>query len=394
MRVGLNSLNSHTANIWFNVLCAHFCLMHKIFGSFRFVIIFTLGVILVGFFSYKNLHKSHLYVENPSEQAMPAAEYYKNFPQNEKTPAVIELGLYIDNLYNLDLKSMSFKARGWLWYNWTKLPMIDGEINSGQMGLFDLNFIDETSVNQVISSKENIPYTSNSGVESFENDTSFDATLSASSLDLRKFPFDKQVLQILVTDPVHTSQQLIYKVKQFRLPPSRFNMPAYKLNGINFAEEFRIYTSNFFDESNVSIDNGSPEVQSQASFNISISRNTLTSLLEYVAPVVLVTFMTLSLVRLGKDYWEVKLQTASAAILSLIFLQNSFKQGLPTLSYLTCMDIIFLFAYLICILTFVDGFQLELSKKAGKYDGLYGKLGIAIFAIAPLSIFAWLSFPL
>lgn len=394
MRVGLNSLNSHTANIWFNVLCAHFCLMHKIFASFRFVIIFTLGVILVGFFSYKNLHKSHLYVENPSEQAMPAAEYYKNFPQNEKTPAVIELGLYIDNLYNLDLKSMSFKARGWLWYNWTKLPMIDGEINSGQMGLFDLNFIDETSVNQVISSKENIPYTSNSGVESFENDTSFDATLSASSLDLRKFPFDKQVLQILVTDPVHTSQQLIYKVKQFRLPPSRFNMPAYKLNGINFAEEFRIYTSNFFDESNVSIDNGSPEVQSQASFNISISRNILTSLLEYVAPVVLVTFMTLSLVRLGKDYWEVKLQTASAAILSLIFLQNSFKQGLPTLSYLTCMDIIFLFAYLICILTFVDGFQLELSKKEGKYNGLYGKLGIAIFAIAPLSIFAWLSFPL
>lgn len=394
MRVGLNSLNSHTANIWFNVLCAHFCLMHKIFASFRFVTIFTLGVILVGFFSYKNLHKSHLYVENPNEQAMPAAEYYKNFPQNEKTPAVIELGLYIDNLYNLDLKSMSFKARGWLWYNWTKLPMIDGEINSGQMGLFDLNFIDETSVNQVISSKENIPYTSNSGVESFENDTSFDATLSASSLDLRKFPFDKQVLQILVTDPVHTSQQLIYKVKQFRLPPSRFNMPAYKLNGINFAEEFRIYTSNFFDESNVSIDNGSPEVQSQASFNISISRNILTSLLEYVAPVVLVTFMTLSLVRLGKDYWEVKLQTASAAILSLIFLQNSFKQGLPTLSYLTCMDIIFLFAYLICILTFVDGFQLELSKKEGKYNGLYGKLGIAIFAIAPLSIFAWLSFPL
>ena len=368
--------------------------MHKIFASFRFVIIFTLGVILIGFFSYKNVDKSHLYVENPSEQAMPAAEYYKNFPQNEKTPAVVELGLYIDNLYNLDLKSMSFKARGWLWYNWTKLPMIDGEINSGQMGLFDLNFIDETSVNQVISSKQNIPYTSNSGVKSFENDTSFDATLSASSLNLRKFPFDKQVLQILVTDPVHTSQQLIYNIKQFRLPPSRFNMPAYKLNGINFAEEFRIYTSNFFDESNVSIDNGSAEVQSQASFNISISRNTLTSLLEYVAPVVLVTFMTLSLVRLGKDYWEVKLQTASAAILSLIFLQNSFKQGLPTLSYLTCMDIIFLFAYLICILTFVDGFQLELSKKEGKYNGLYGKLGIAIFAIAPFSILAWLSFPL
>ena len=89
MRVGLNSLNSHTANIWFNILCAHFCLMHKIFASFRFVIIFTLGVILVGFFSYKNLDKSHLYVENPSEQAMPAAEYYNNFPQNEKTPAVV-----------------------------------------------------------------------------------------------------------------------------------------------------------------------------------------------------------------------------------------------------------------------------------------------------------------
>lgn len=365
--------------------------MRKLPSSLRICILGFLGLIIIVFIANKNDSDSHLYSDNPSEQNLTAAQYYRAFPQDEKIASKVELGLYIDNLYNLDLKSMSFKARGWLWYNWSKPPLIEGKTDPGQIGLFDFNFIDDSRVNQAISSKQDVPTITNSGMAGFWNETSFDAKLSITSLNLRGFPFDKQLLKILVTSPVHSSEELIYKIEQFRLPPERFNLPAYTMDGISYDEKVRVYTSNFYNSSNTSMNDGSDVAQSQASFNIFISRNSLTSLLEYVFPVSLVTFMALSIVRLGKDYWDVKVQAPPAAILSLIFLQNGFRQELPQLAYLTCMDIIFLLAYTVCMLSFMDGLHLGILPNANHYRGLYGKIAIGIFVLSPLIILAWLN---
>lgn len=370
--------------------CEYIEAMQKLPSSLRMGILIFVGLVFIIFLAHKSSSDSYRYVGNPNEQTLTAAQYYNAFPQDKKTASKVKLGLYIDNLYNLDLKSMSFKARGWLWYNWSKPPLIEGKTNPDQMGLFDFNFIDETSVNQTISSKRDVPTITNAGVAGFWNETSFDAKLSIPSLNLRGFPFDKQKLQILVTSPVHTSEELIYKIQQFRLPPPRFNLAAYTMKGISYTEQVRVYTSNFYNGSNTSLADGSDVAQSEASFNIFISRNPLASLLEYVFPVSLVTFMALSLVRLGKDYWQVKVQAPPAAILSLIFLQNGFRQGLPQLAYLTCMDLIFLLAYTVCMLSFMDGLHLGLLPNAEKYKGLYGKLAIGMFALSPLIVKAWL----
>ena len=370
----------------------HLEIMHKIPLSLRLVVLIFASLVLIVLLSHKNQNARQLYSDNPKEQILTAAEYYKYFPQDEKTASKVELGLYIDNLYNFDLKTMSYKARGWLWYNWTAAPMLDGKVDPGQMGLFDFNFLDETSVNQVISSKQPVESISDSGVKSFWNETSFDAKLAAQSLNLRNFPFDEQKLKILITNPVHFAGELAYLVQQFRLPDSSFNIPAYRMDGISFADQIRVYTSNFLDKSIVSMRDGSDVAQSQAAFIVSISRNPLTSLLEYVFPVTLVTFMALALVRLGKDYWHVKVQAPPAAMLSLVFLQNSFKQSLPQLAYLTCMDLIFLIAYLVCMLSFIDGFHLGLLSDADRYRGNYGKLAIGVFALSPLFVKAWLVF--
>jgi hypothetical protein len=366
--------------------------MSKFSSSLRLVSLIFASLVLVVLLSHKNHNVRQLYTSNPSEQILTAADYYKVFPRDEKSASKVDLGLYIDSLYNFDLKAMSFKARGWLWYNWTVAPMLDGKVDPGQMGLFDFNFLDESSVNQVVSSKQPVENISDSGSKSFWNETSFDAKLSAPTLDLRNFPFDKQKLKIQISNPVHFAGELTYLVQQFRLPPSSFNIPAYRLDGISFADQIRVYTSNFFDKSSVSLRDGSDVAQSQATFFVSISRNPLTSLLEYVFPVTLVTFMALALVRLGKDYWHVKVQAPPAAMLSLVFLQNSFKQGLPQLAYLTCMDLIFLLAYLICMLSFVDGFHLGLVSHAGSYRGIYGKLAVGTFALSPLFVKTWLVF--
>jgi hypothetical protein len=331
------------------------------------------------------------YISNPDEQVIPASQFFKVFPGKMKTASVIDLGLYIDSLYDLDLSRLTFKARGWLWYNWTKKPTIEGKVDPGQMGRFDLNFLDEIDVNQEISSQQPVVDHGPAGNTSYWNETSFDAKLAAPSINLHNYPFDRQKLSILVTNPVHETGELTYKIQQFRLPSRVFNISGYKLDGISYSDEIRIYTSNFADASDVSWRDGSATTQSQAAFNIFISRNPLTSLLEYVMPLTIVSFLSVSVVRLGVRFSEVKLTAPPAAILSLIFLQNTFQQDLPRVSYMTCMDLMFLVGYLACLLSFADGLLSCLYGDSERYRGLYGKLACAQLAISPLIVRGWLS---
>ena len=348
-----------------------------------------LAVILAGLAE----RNSQSYMDNPNEEVISASEFFKVFPDKQKTAAVVDLGLYVDSLYDLDLSKLTFKARGWIWYNWTQVPMIEGKVDPGQMGRFDLNFLDEIDVNQEISSQQPVIDHGEAGESSYWNETSFDAKLAAPSINLRNYPFDRQELSILVTNPVHETGELIYKIQQFRLPPRVFNISGYKLDGISYADEIRIYTSNFSDSSDVSWLDDSATTQSQAAFRIFISRNPLTALLEYGMPLAIVSFLAVSVVRLGVRYWEVKLTAPPAAILSLIFLQNTYQQDLPRVSYMTCMDLMFLIGYLVCLLSFADGLLSCLFTDSERYRGFYGKLGCIALALSPLIIKGWLSIP-
>ena len=117
----------------------------------------------------------------------------------------------------------------------------------------------------------------------------------------------------------------------------------------------------------------------------------MTSVLEYVLPIFVVSFLAVSVVGLGLDYWEAKITTPPAAILSLIFLQNTFGQDLPRISYMTSMDLMFLIAYLVCMLSFTDALFNCLFSNSKTYRGLYGKLACAALALSPLIMKVWLS---
>lgn len=346
-----------------------------------------LVVILAGVFE----RNTQDFTSNPNEEVISASKFFKVFPDKKKSAAVVDLGLYIDSLYDLNLSKLTFKARGWLWYNWNKTPMIEGKVDPGQMGRFDLNFLDEIDVNQEISSQQPVAERSESGVVSYWNETSFDAKLAAPSINLRNYPFDRQELSILVTNPVLLTSDLIYKIQQFRLPPRVFNISGYKLDGISYSDEVRVFTSNFYNSSSVSWRDDSAATQSQATFKVYISRNPLTSLLEFVMPLAIVSFLSVSVVRLDLRYWEVKLTAPPAAILSLIFLQNTYQQDLPRVSYMTCMDLMFLIGYLVCLLSFADGLLSCLFTDSERYRGLYGQLACAALALSPLIIKGWLS---
>ena len=360
----------------------------------RFLVVLFLSLMLLVILSGVHHHSKETYIDNPNEQVISATAFVKTFPEIKETASYVDLGLYLDSLYQLDMSQLTFKARGWLWYKWTKAPLIEGKFDPGQLGSFNFNSLDQKDVYEQISSKVHVTDADDQGETTHWNETAFDVKLAAPSISLKNYPFDHQRLSILVTDPVHETVDLMYRIQQFRLPPNLFNISGYKLDGISYADQVRVYTSNFEDSSNVSMKDGTADTQSQAAFNIFISRNGLTSVLQYVLPIFVVSFLAVSVVGLGLDYWEAKITTPPAAILSLIFLQNTFGQDLPRISYMTSMDLMFLMAYLVCILSFTDALFDCLFSDSKKYHGLYGKLACAALALSPLIMKVWLSIPI
>ena len=92
----------------------------------RFLVGLFLSLMLLVIFSGVHHHSKETYIDNPNEQVISATAFVKTFPEIKETASYVDLGLYLDSLYQLDMSQLTFKARGWLWYKWTKAPLIEG----------------------------------------------------------------------------------------------------------------------------------------------------------------------------------------------------------------------------------------------------------------------------
>lgn len=364
----------------------------------KFIIFLFISVVLVVIFSFFiGRGNEPKYLNNPDEQVIQSSEYFNMHPQDKRKAALFNIGLYVDSIYNLDLANLSFNARGWLWYTWNKVPLFDGKVELNEnIGVFDFNFHEESSSSQVNSINE--PYYEDG---EYWSETSFDAKFAATKLNFRKFPFDSQELQIVITSNIHETDSLIFHPVQFRLPSKAFNITGYRLDGINVADTVRVFSSNFYNASEVNWRNrissfghsqSAATTQSQPIYSIYISRDIFSSLLKYVFPLLIVSILGTFVSLLSPELSVTKLSAPPAAILSLIFLQNSFMLSVPRTPYLTCMDLLFFFSYLACFLSFLNSLIERLDPNYLNYRFLLQKSGIIVIVISPFIVSGWLLF--
>ncbi len=115
--------------------------------------------------------------------------------QNEKeTPDTVQLGLFINSLYDFDLSAGEFTTKFWLWMTY----------NNDSLEIYDyLEFPDAKEVDEI--SKE---------VEKVEgkNWVSINYKLLMSqNYNTNKFPFDEQTLRIRVEDNMYDTRRVVFK---------------------------------------------------------------------------------------------------------------------------------------------------------------------------------------
>lgn len=344
-----------------------------------------------------------VYLKNASpakeEIITKSEDFYKKNGDARNSADPVEVGVYIDSLFDLDLKNSTFKATGWMWYSWIdKCKRNACATPDDPYGKFDLNYVSDDANKQAASFGAPTPWDETGKKPGWMwNEINFGGSFYT-KLDLRKFPFDTQNLQIRITSPEYEADEVRYMVDEFSAPISQILIPGYDIVGTRVLETVREYASKFGftgDASNTR--------QSQLIAELIITRNLSASIFRYFLPIIVVLAVTLITTKLDPAYWEAKLATPSTAILSLLFLQDGFRSDLPTTAYLSVLDFYFGISYLILLLSLLDA-SLEVgwgrpTKKTTSSDSsihsrvsssainnatLPEKLAITLFAVSPV----------
>jgi hypothetical protein len=272
-------------------------------------------------------------------------------PQLKPAPVVspdrrIEVGMHIKNIYNLSLKDKTFNADGWFWLKWPE--SIQQQIEADQIPINQLVEL----VNQVETYDSNLEADSNAPQKlsggRYLQVFRFSGKFYDDYQNLRKFPFEKLELPIIVE--VRPSQfsmgskgvVLVPKLNAMELQGDSANINGYALEESKSSSAIHVYRTSFGEEGNEKAGEFS-----MASFEVSYRTNDWASFYRFVLPWMAVMVILMLAPNLEGNLNDLRLAIPSTALLTLVFLQEGAHSNLPPLDYLTYLDKLYLFGYLV-----------------------------------------------
>ncbi|MFA5019945.1 MAG: hypothetical protein WC533_02500 [Candidatus Pacearchaeota archaeon] len=264
----------------------------------------------------------------------------------------VTIGLYLLNLGKFDIATGAFTADFYLSFNCENTcPQLEFEFMNGRA-----------------SSLEKIIDTPN---EKFYR---VQANL-VSPIDLKKFPFDKQKLEIILEDKKKTTEELVY-------------IPDEESSGI---DESIIFIGWEMDNWTAYNKNHKydiyGETYSQYVFEIPISRITVNAFFKTFLPITFIILVMLSSFVLDPDKITTRLAMVGSALVASVMFHVSLANQIPPVGYLTFIDKFMVLSYFVILMSFIfNVLLLELHEQ--KKDELVAKLHKAteftMFILVPI----------
>ncbi len=262
----------------------------------------------------------------------------------------VRTGMFIENLHSLSLRERTFGAEGYYWLEWPQ-PVQDLLKESG---LEPIDLLDLT--NQVNSwdalvepTGKALPVPGGGYYQRFR----FSAIFYIPDLDLRRSPFENLVLPVILeVKPIVFSRQRGNAI----LVPERSSRDSLlgeyaPINGYAI-ESVRLVTSDHSYGTSWGREAGDLEY-SQLAMEVGIRGDLFSSFVTWILPLLIVMTIVLLGPSLGGSLGDVRLAIPSTALLTLIFLQQHYKGGLPPLNYLTFLDCLYAYSYLASLAIFI-----------------------------------------
>ncbi len=288
-------------------------------------------------------------------------------------------GIYLMNLYGLDMDQHSFYADFYIWFRWK------GTIDPTQIEF--VNVIEKWAVTQnafqdtikVLSDGFN--YTGMRVEGRFYH-----------PFALSRFPLDRHKLSIQIEHTQQPYDALVYVPDSLPFVlHNRFQIPGWDMVGTSAQAIRHTYNSNFGD-----IDEGEGNYGS-CLFSVEIARPANYFLLKLLLPLLVVILASLGAMLIFPTYVDARISIPMAGLLTMVFLQLSYSDALPDVGYMVLMDKIYVLGYLLISLVMFKvvwtGNQVKLQKKTidlhalSRNDVIWATVFFATFLLATI----WLS---
>ncbi len=196
-----------------------------------------------------------------------------------------------------------------------------------------------------------------------------------SPVDLKKFPFDSQEVQITLEDKEKTSRELQY-------------VPLQKESGI---DKSIVFTGWNIDGWRAEVkDHYYPvydETYSQYVFTIDLSRIVLNSFLKTFLPVIFIMLIVLGSFIIDPDKVATRLTMTGSSLVAAVMFHVSISNQIPPVGYLTFADQFMVLTYFVLLLSFIINItllELQERKHHELIEKIHRKTEFSMLIIVPL----------
>ena len=258
-------------------------------------------------------------------------------------PDIVTVGVYINDLQDIELSSENFTADIYLWMKW-KNPKIDPSTTIESMN------------SQGYQNTTSSPTGGLAGELTYQSDTGASAPVDlpdgskyqvlryqgvfSRKMSLKKYPFDTQVIEMVFEDKVSDSTQLQYVPDTNPITVNdsgSMTIPGYVFGKPSLQVVGHKYPTNFGDPT---ADPNTP--YSRIIVALPVTRDVLPYLVKIVLPIFIVVLITALIYLLPARLEESRTDIGVIAMLTLVALQWNSDSSLPSVEYLTLMDIVYI----------------------------------------------------
>jgi hypothetical protein len=323
----------------------------------------------------------------PAESAIAAAA-------NPATPSQSQIGveMRIDNIYGLSLREKTYNIDGTVWFYVP--PLVQAELLKFGGAVSD--FIDFYNVIQPWNSELKsvtagaAPLADGVTLQGYE----FNAIFYSDNINFRSYPFGDISLEV-VLQPRSTAATGILGDIQLRAIPggaelgSRVGLNGYDRAGLSFGNVAYKRQSH--------LGKGRAEVNSRVQLKVSYRVERFSVFVRWLLPLLIVMLLMLLTPNLSTAYGTERLSVPPTVMLTLVFMQQSYRESLPNLPYVTFLDSLYCFSYLVTLAFFllfvwsmnrmtvaVDSKRQALMHRIDRFDLLLQLASMAGFAAITL----------
>jgi hypothetical protein len=246
------------------------------------------------------------------------------------------VGIYPTTIYDLNVEGSTYSMATYVWFRWkgAEDPTATIEFTNAIEGTTKTKLLDAPTV-MPDGSKYMIMTVSGRFFQSF---------------DLLDYPLDRQNITLSIEDATHGVNERVFVPD---MPDSGFGamlkIPGWQILGWRVTKVMQDYGGRFGDLSA----NGASRYAG-LQFELIIERSFDFFIWKLLLPLFIVLCANWMVLLLEPELVDVRTALPATALLTLVFLQKSYSDGLPSVGSLVLMDDIYAVAYLVVVVTLVQ----------------------------------------